>query len=357
MQLKIVRRATAGLLLSLSVLLSACAGTSSGSNSSGSSGGSASGPKKTVTFALASTTDQLTGIWKLAQDNGYINQELSPLHYQLKVVNFAQAGPAVNEAFVSGNIDIADYGNLPPILLKSKGFGVSIIAFSEAQLNFSLVVSANSSIKTPKDLEGKKVIVPQGTIADQYWGDLVKEYNIDTSKVQIINDASNAQSTFSSGNADAWVTVDELAQILNLTHPLNFIESTATSHPEWASQGVDAVRDQFAKEHGDVLVALMKAYIRAYNYATQHKDAALQSFASKGVPFAAVKATYGRNGTTLSHLSGAPNASNRNRLQTLSDFLYQDKLMTKKVNVSPMINDSFYKKALSAVGNTYDAVK
>lgn len=354
MQFKTIRRTATAALLALSVLLSGCAQTSSSGSSSPSV---ASGPKKTVTLALASQTDQLTGIWGVAQSRGYIDQELSPLNYQLKVTGFAQAGPAVNEAFVSGSIDLADYGNLPPVVLKSKGFSVSVVAFSDAQLNFSLVVPASSKINTPKDLEGKKVIVARGTIADQYWADLVKEYKIDESKVQIINDAANAVTTFTNGSADAWVTNDVYAQIVNLKFPVKAVESTVSTHPEWASQEVVAVRDQFGKEHGDVVTALLKAYVRAYNYASQHQDEAIQAFATKDFPLPAVKAAYAGTGETWTHLSGDPNADNKKRLQTLSNFLLQNQLISKKVDVGTLVNDSFYKKAKAAVGSTYDTVK
>lgn len=305
--------------------------------------------KKTVTLALAQESNELTGIWGLADKKKYIEEELSKVGYQLKVLGFAAAGPAVNEAFVSGKIDLASYGNLPPVVLKSKGIDVTIVSVGDSQFNLSLIASADSAIKTPKDLEGKKVIVGRGTILDEYWANLVKAYGIDVSKVKLINDVANANSTLISGNADALVSVDLTAHLINKQFPVKIIESTATSHPEFASQMVLAAAGTFAKEHPEVITAMLKAYIRAYDYALEHKEEAIQAFATKSIPIDVIEKIY-ENNISFANLDGGIEEADKARLDKLNQFLLEYKYIEKSADVNTLIDTSFFEQAKKELG-------
>lgn len=306
--------------------------------------------KKTVTLAVAQESNELAGIWGVADKNKYIEEELDKVGYQLKVLGFAAAGPAVNEAFVSGKIDLAYYGNLPPVVLKSKGIDVSIVAIADSQYNFSAIVSANSTIKTPKDFEGKKVIVGKGTIIDEYWGNLVKAYGIDVSKVKVINDVANASSTFISGNADVLLTADFAAHLINKQFPVKVIETTTTSHPEFASQTIVAAAGKFSKEHPEVITALLKAYIRAYDYSLQNRDEALKAFATDSIPLDIVEKVYSDGDNTFANLDGGIEQADKDRLKKLNDFLLEYKYIDKSADIDGLVDSSFFEKAKKELG-------
>ncbi len=305
--------------------------------------------KKTVTLALASESNELTGIWGLADKKKYIEEELNKVGYQLKILGFAAAGPAVNEAFVSGKIDLAYYGNLPPVVLKSKGIDVSIVSVGDSQVNFSVIVPADSTIKTPKDLEGKKVIVGRGTIYDEYWGNLVKTYGIDASKVKLINDVANANSTFISGNADALVVIDTLSHLIYKQFPIKVIETTATSHPEFASQIVVATSGKFSKEHPEVVVALLKAYIRAYDYAIENREEAIQAFVTKTYPIDVIEKVYSKE-YNFANLDGGIEEADKARISKLNAFLLEYKYIEKSADINTLFDSSFYEQAKKELG-------
>ncbi len=300
--------------------------------------------EKTVTLALAQESNELTGIWGLAEKKKYLEEELNKVGYKLKVLGFAAAGPAVNEAFVSGKIDLAYYGNLPPVVLKSKGIDVSIVSVGDSRFNMSVIVPAASDIKTPKDLEGKKVIVGRGTILDEYWGNLVKAYGIDAGKVKLINDVANANSTLISGNADALLSIDLSAQLINKQYPVKVIETTATNYPKFASQTVLAAAGKFTKEHPQVVVAVLKAYIRAYDYALGHKDEALQAFASKSIPVDVIEKVYSKE-LNFANLDGGIEEADKARLNKLNEFLLEYKYIEKSADIASLVDTSFFEKA------------
>ena len=306
--------------------------------------------KKTVTLAVAQESNELSGIWGVADKQKYIEEELDKVGYQLKVLGFAAAGPAVNEAFVSGKIDLAYYGNLPPVVLKSKGIDVSIVSIVDSQYNFSVIVPAGSTVKTPKDLEGKRVIVGKGTIIDEYWGNLVKAYGIETGKVKVINDVANANSTFISGNADALISADFAAHLINKQFPIKVIETTSASHPEFASQLVVAASGKFSKEHPEVVTALLKAYIRGYDYSLQHRDEALKAFATNSIPLDVVEKVYSNRDKTFVNLDGGIEQADKERLKKLNDFLLEYKYIEKSADVNSLVDTGFFEKALKELG-------
>jgi len=71
-------------------------------------------------------------------------------------------GPAVNEALISGAIDVGFIGDMPSVLLTAAGASVNIIA-RQSVFRGSIVASTKSGIKTIGDLKGKKVYGPFGS--------------------------------------------------------------------------------------------------------------------------------------------------------------------------------------------------
>jgi sulfonate transport system substrate-binding protein len=303
---------------------------------------------KTLKFGLASNTDVLSGIFGIAQSKGYLDEELAGVGYKIEILGFAQAGPAVNEAFVSEDIDIANYGDLPAVVLKSKGIGVSVVGISDTSANLSIVVPKDSDIQSVKDLEGKKVFVAIGTVIEQYWDRVVTEYGLDESKIEIINDPANALSSFISGNGDALVHVDINNAKVDAQYPVRYIDSTKATHPEWGYQGVIVARDEFAKEHPEVVTALFKAYLRAYDDAVADSELFYNSIVQDGITYDLVKSVYGD--IDISNGDGDLAQENIDKLEELNSFLYDSQLTTESVDVNSFINTTFYEEAKKALG-------
>lgn len=302
---------------------------------------------KILHFGLASELSNPTGILGLADTQGYLAEELAAVGYKVEVVGFAQAGPAVNEAFVSKALDMALYGDLPPVVLRSKGIGVNLVGVSNSQTNYNIIVPKDSDISEPKDLEGKKVIVGIGTVAQHYWELYVKEYKIDESKVEIVNDAATASSTFVSGNADAFVTGDLTVEKINAKFPVKIL-SLGTEHPEWGYQGSIVTRTEFGKEHPEVVTAVLKAYIRAYNDAKADKNLLYQAFVQDGVDIELATKVYSDDDISL--FDGDIVEDNVNKVESLNDFLFNANLIAKKIDVNEYIDTSYYETAKKALG-------
>lgn len=303
---------------------------------------------KPFKIGLASQLDVPTGVLGLAVQNGYLDEELASVGYKPEFIGFAQAGPAVNEAFVSKDIDAALYGDFPAVVLKSKGINVSVVGIADAQSNLSIAVAKDSDIAAPKDLEGKKVLVSIGTVYEQYWGRVVEEYGLDESKVEIINDPANALQTFVSGNADALVSADIYNVIASAQYPVKLIDSTKQDHPDWGFQLVISARDEFSEEHPEVTTALLKGYIRAYNDIVAEPALLVESNVVEGsIPVEVAQAIYGDVDIEL--YDGDIGEINISKLQQLNDFLLNKELTSTSVDIKTLVNTSFYEAAKAAV--------
>ncbi|WP_455714768.1 ABC transporter substrate-binding protein [Anaerosporobacter sp.] len=304
---------------------------------------------KELRLAITTESNDLTGILLLADQQNYLKEELEAVGYKLKVYGFAQAGPAINEAFAGKSIDISIYGNLPPVVLKSNGVDVSIVAMNDSELDQCIVVPKDSKIQSVKDLKGKSVICGKGTILDEYLRRVLKVNDLKYEDVSVINDVATATSTFSSGNADALAISYTQALLVNEQFPIRFIVSTRDSNKELASQTVLVARNEFLQDHPDVMTAFLKAYIRGYQYAIDNKEEALNAFVNDKVSRDIVDEVYGSKDQVFSNLSGEITDKDINRLQELDTFLFENGLISESVNLKELVNDSFYKEALAEV--------
>ena len=71
-------------------------------------------------------------------------------------------GPAVNEALVSGAIDVGFIGDMPSVSLAAAGSPTTVIA-RQSTFRGSIIASTKSGIKTLADLKGKSLYGPTGS--------------------------------------------------------------------------------------------------------------------------------------------------------------------------------------------------
>lgn len=113
--------------------------------------------------------------WALAQ--GHLQRELAPLGYSgVSTYAFAN-GPDLNEAFLSGAIDIGIYGDTPAVVARAKGLDGSLIGVDEIGMNVWLL-SPRGGVKSVRELEGKVVGVALGSYMHRYLLGALKEAGI-----------------------------------------------------------------------------------------------------------------------------------------------------------------------------------
>lgn len=302
--------------------------------------------KKIVRLGSATTSNFMGELPGIAQENKYVDEELKKIGYEAEYNNFPKAGPAVNEAFVSGSIDFAYYGDLPPVVLKSKGQDIKIVGITNSSYNMDLIVQNNSDIKSVKDIKGKKIIVGKGTVYQQYFGDLIKENNMDEKDVEVLNVVSEGESTFLSKSADGYITNDAMAQKL-VEGGNGRIVATSKEQPEFASQTVLVGKTDYIKNNPEVPVALLKALIRAKEFAVKNPDEAYTILAKSGFSEDIVKKSYGYDDGQFNFFNIGITDDSIKKLKNLDNFLLEQNLISKDVDIDELVDNSYYEKALN----------
>lgn len=141
-------------------------------------------PLKPVTLVLEWTgfQPQHFGYW-IAKDRGWFADE------GLNVTIRSSAGSAQAMQLVAGGK--AEFGNAASaslVLAAGKGkLPLRMVGLFGQKDSLSMAYFASSGIKTPKDIEGRRLGMVPGSLASLLWPAFAKVTGIDPSKVQIVN--------------------------------------------------------------------------------------------------------------------------------------------------------------------------
>ncbi|MDT4946319.1 MAG: sulfonate transport system substrate-binding protein [Pseudonocardiales bacterium] len=171
---------------------------------------------------------QASGIVTLAKQSGAFDNT----SYKVKWALFPY-GPPLVAAASSGQVDIGDVGNVPPVNGAAKDLGFKIVAAErpvhpDTQAGNYLIVPKGSPIKTLADLRGRSVAVPIGSAAHGFLLNAIQSIGLTPKDVNFVNLAPGpGAAAFSSGKVDAWaiwqpqVAIEQQkgARILLAGHP------------------------------------------------------------------------------------------------------------------------------------------
>lgn len=320
-----------------------CGSAGSSDSSTKQASSSVSGDLKTLRLGSPGFDDYpLLETGKLAYDKGYLEEELNAVGYTLDLVTFQEAGPAINEAHASGELDMAFYGDYPAATAYSNGVDIRLVGVADKQMNIGCAGTKGLRHPTPKDLEGKKVIVGIGTNFQEYWKHLVDAYDIDESKVEIVNVVSDAASVFTTGEADAWLTL-----YYNVVYYENQglgvdVENTVT-HPEMAGLWTVTGRNDFLQENPDAAVACAESVAACQGGDCFQSDEFYNAIASPTLGVDVFRKAYGFD-DTFAFLDSDIDSGVIDKLNYLSDFMLENGYISKAIDVDSFVDTSYYEK-------------
>ncbi|MDQ0224087.1 sulfonate ABC transporter substrate-binding protein [Metabacillus niabensis] len=191
------------LFLALSIFLTFVAGCSSPSNGE-EKGGSTEKEEKTIHIGY-----QKFGTLNILKADKSLDEALEKEGFTVKWTEFP-AGPQLLEALNVGSIDFGHTGEAPPIFAQAAD--APLIYFANEPPNpkgEAIIVPEDSSIKTIKDLKGKKIGLNKGSNVHYL---LVKALEKEGIKYEEIETAflppADARAAYEKGEIDAWVIWD-----------------------------------------------------------------------------------------------------------------------------------------------------
>ena len=135
-------------------------------------------------FAIWTSRDsQQGGLPLIAAKKGFFTKEGLDVE-----VRFVSSGSEIPAGMVGGTILVGIASWVNPMQMKANGLPAVVLAQATDQTDTQqLVVRSSSSIKTPKDLNGKKLGITKIGVMLSLLDRMCKEYGCDSSTIQLVN--------------------------------------------------------------------------------------------------------------------------------------------------------------------------
>lgn len=284
-------------------------------------------------------------IVSLAIKGGYIEEELNKVGFTAHWNAFL-TGTEINEALAGGSVVGGGLGDMPVFIANASGVASTIIAQTNSKLQYA-ILSANNEIQKPKDLEGKKIIVNQGTVLQHFWDIYVEANNLNVSAIEIIN-SNDPTSLLSSGEADAYVTTLTSAYFMEYKGLGSVFVNGAEIAGSYSTT-VFELENGFLAEHPEVAVAINKALIRAYENAIETPQDFYESLENESQPADVVALSYNWN-PTLEQLSPEITQETMDSYKAFNEWLVENQLIGAEVDIDTLIDTQYYEKAIAELG-------
>jgi len=208
----------------------------------------------------------------IAKHKGWLDDELAKVKPGIKVTwsSFA-AGPPINESFAAGQQDIGFLGDTPAIIGKSVGIDTRLIAkTSQGPQTLAVVIGADSQIKSPKDLRGKKVAVTKGSYAHHLLALVLQQGGLTFNDIEFVN-LPNAEiaPAIISGTIDAGAVWEP---VITKFEAQKAIRVLADGTGIKSGMLVIVATNEIVKAHPDQVQAVLRAYARGAEFAKTYPN-------------------------------------------------------------------------------------
>src|SRR4051794_27019123 len=333
------RTTTAGaLLLAAATTLTALTGCSSAS------GDSSKAPLSGYVTPGSSGTDtsKWSGYTFTIGDNGGVgSRELARITgvfksapYKVKFARFT-FGPPLVQAAASGDIDLGLVGDVPPITGAAKEYGFKIVGtahYLDPKLaTEDILVPKGSSIKTLKDLKGKRIAIPQGSSAHGLALLALKSVGLRPKDVKFsFLDPAAGATAFNSGKVDAWSIWNPQAA-LAVKAGAKVIAAGLPPVDQTSIYYVAPAKDLKDPNHKAALTDLFERLAAEFAWGTAHEDQLAKAIAKEeGISVADAKSVIHTNEFRFAPLTSGDIALE----QALASAFFEAGQIPKKVDVS-----------------------
>lgn len=295
-----------------------------------------------IGFVDVTGTGKISDTLGLARDKGYIDEELNKIGVKAEFIPMTGAGPAINEALASGNLDIGALGDVPAIIGKAAGIDTELIASAGICNGASLLIPKNSDITSVKDLKGKKIATQKGAFMHEVLINILENNGLNMNDIEFVNmNAQNSADALISGNVDGVVVGGiTLAKLVLDGYAKELVDYR--DNPKWETSSYTIVRTKFAEENSETVVAILKALIRAKKLCEEDDTAILEQWKRAGNSEETYKYLYPKNDYVYTI---DINDDDINNGKKTVEFLKENELIKNNVDIEKWINSSYYESA------------
>ncbi len=269
----------------------------------------------------------------IAKARGQLVKKMKAKGYRVVFKEF-QNGAAEMEAMNSGTIDYARVGDTPPVTAAASGSKLTIVGAGSSKKNGSgIVVKKTSSIKSLKDLKGKKIAYTSNTSSQYMVLKILKKAGLSTSDVTLMDmSQSSAAVAFAKGKVDAWANWDPATAQAELEHDgYMLIDGSDVD----VNNRDLLISGEYATNHTDVTDLLISYLSDDMDWANTHK-AKLIIMMAKELKLS--KKVVSRMVNRRSYAFSKVTSKTVTEEQAIADLFYQEGIIKKQVDMSDFVS-------------------
>ncbi|WP_034869080.1 ABC transporter substrate-binding protein [Clostridium lundense] len=241
------------------------------------------------------------------------------------------AGPQQTQALAAGELQFLHaLGGTSAILAASNGVDLKIInVYSRAPKAF-MIITKDNNIKTPKDLKGKKVAGPKGTVLHQLLVGALEKNGLRQENIEFVNmGIPEAVAALNNKSVDAALLAGPAA--------LKAVKSGAkiVTNGEGIVEGtiVTAVSGKFLKDNPEIVERFKKVHNEAIDYINNNFDEAINITAKEvGLTPEETKQMY-----SWYDFNSSITDKDIQELKKTQEFMIKNGLQQKKVKIEDLI--------------------
>ncbi len=218
------------------------------------------------------------GLVDVVRDQQLFEKALAEQGIKVQWNFFKGAGPAINEAFANGQVDLAYLGDLAAIVGKSNGLDTRLLSATARDIKLYLGVLPDSGISSLAELKGKRVGIFRGTAAQLSFDAALVSQGLTEKDLKVINlDFTAATSALVAKQIDATWGASNLTA-LRARGLVEIPLTTKDLNGAGSIQSVLVGSGAFVDGHPDIVKRLLSAQKIAEQWVAEeaNKDAYIQ---------------------------------------------------------------------------------
>ncbi len=273
---------------------------------------------------------------------GWLEQDLKADNVPVKWV-LSQGSNRALEFLNSGSVDFGSTAGLAAVLSKANGNPIKgVYIFSRPEWT-ALLVPKDSSIKSIKDLKGKKVAATKGTDPFLFLLRSLHAEGLQKSDIEhVALQHADGRAALEQGRVDAWAGLDPLMAASEIEAGSRLIHRNVAFN----TYGFLNTSEKFARENPEYVRKVIAAYEKARKWIIANPEETAKLVAEEAklsLPVARLQLT--RNDFS----NPIPGAEHAKALKAAAPILLEEELVRKGTDVNKVVDDLIEPSFASAV--------
>ncbi|RKG47695.1 hypothetical protein D7V68_10645 [Acinetobacter cumulans] len=206
------------------------------------------------------------------QTLGLLEKEFQKDGIKVQWNNFKGAGPAINESYANGLVDITWLGDLPALIGKASRLDTKLIAIGGTHDNTYLAVPPSSQAKTWADLKGKRIGFFRGTSLHLALYQIIKKYGLTEKDFRFVNvDGAVGYAALASGDLDAIFSNQSLFPVVD-RGIAKIIYSSKKEPTNLQSSGYVLVSSKFEQKYPETVQRVVNVLVKQAAWESEQKN-------------------------------------------------------------------------------------